>query len=51
VTFADTSTGALTTRRWEFGDGRLSRSRTVAHSWSAPGFYEVTLTVSNGAVE
>ena len=48
VRFTDTSSGYVRTRRWSFGDGRQSRSASVAHAWRAPGFYTVTLTVSDG---
>ena len=51
VSFEDASTGSVTSRRWEFGDGRQTRRRTVSHAWSSPGFYEVTLWTSNGSVE
>ena len=46
--FTDTSTGTVRFRRWEFGDGKTSRSGTPVHSWSSPGFREVTLEVSDG---
>ncbi len=48
VTFEDTSTGRAESRRWDFGDGTGSRNRRIAHAWAEPGFYEVTLTVSDG---
>ena len=51
VRFEDKSTGVVAARQWDFGDGRQSRASTVSHSWSSPGFYEVTLTVSDGTVE
>ena len=52
VSFEDTSAGFVRYRTWEFGDGSRSRTpRTVRHSWSAPGFYEVTLWTSNGRDE
>ena len=51
VEFADTSTGPAASRRWEFGEGTESDLRKLAHSWSEPGFYEVTLWVSDGARE
>jgi hypothetical protein len=51
VTFEDTSTGYGGPRRWRFGDGAESASRTVQHGWSSPGFYEVTLSVSDGERE
>ncbi len=51
VRFTDTSTGKVLTRRWEFGDGASSRGRRPEHAWSEPGFYEVTLWVSDGENE
>ena len=51
VEFADTSTGPTGSRRWEFGEGTESDLRRLSHSWSEPGFYEVTLWVSDGARE
>lgn len=35
---------------WNFGDGAISQdnSPTPKHSYSAPGLYDITLTVSNG---
>ncbi len=51
VSFQDVSTGVVRTRSWDFGDGRRSRSSRLNHSWTAPGFYEVTLTASDGTVE
>ena len=51
MTFTDTSTGVVRSRAWNFGDGRTSRSATARRSWSAPGFYTVTLTVGDGTVE
>ena len=47
VTFEDTSAGRVLSRRWDFGDGTGSRNRRIDHAWSSPGFYEVTLTVSD----
>ncbi|MYD86436.1 MAG: PKD domain-containing protein, partial [Acidobacteria bacterium] len=47
--FTDTSAGTVRFRRWEFGDGTTSRSGAPVHSWSSPGFHEVTLEVSDGA--
>lgn len=49
VEFVDTSTGKVLSRIWELGDGTRSRSRRPTHAWSSAGFYEVTLSVSDGA--
>ena len=51
VRFQDTSSGPVGDRRWEFGDGSVSRSSSPAHKWDAPGFYEVRLEVSDGVGE
>ena len=51
VGFVDTSAGTVRSRRWEFGDGKTSRSRRPEYAWSSPGFYEVTLRVSDGVTE
>ena len=51
VRFADTSAGTVRSRRWEFGDGKTSRGRRPQYAWSEPGFYEVTLWVSDGVTE
>ena len=50
VTFEDTSTGRVLSRRWDFGDGTASRNRRIDHAWSSPGFYEVTLSVGDGTM-
>ena len=49
VSFLDTSGGNVTEWRWSFGDGATSNLRSPAHAWSSPGFYDVTLTVSDGS--
>ena len=51
VRFEDASSGSVRFRTWEFGEGTTSRRQSVEHAWSEPGFYEVTLVVSNGVVE
>ncbi len=47
VSLVDTSHGIVEERRWNFGDGATSTLRSPTHSWSSPGRYTVTLTVSN----
>ena len=47
----DTSSGAVRSRLWDFGDGVRTRNRRFEHAWSEPGFYEVTLSVSDGTNE
>ena len=49
VSFTDTSGGNVTEWLWSFGDGATSDLRSPTHVWSTPGFYEVTLTVSDGS--
>ncbi len=48
VAFTDTSTGTVTTRHWDFGDGATSSAERPRHDWAVPGFYRVSLTVSDG---
>ena len=36
---------------WDFGDGDLGNGLTISHSYSQPGDYTVTLTVSDGNYE
>ncbi len=49
VRLVDTSGGGVTERRWSFGDGASSDAASPMHTWSTPGFYTVTLTVSDGS--
>ncbi len=51
VQFEDASTGSAASRRWDFGEGSESELRRWSHSWSEPGFHEVTLWVSDGPRE
>ena len=48
VTFTDTSTGSITNRFWDFGDGGTANvtTNTVAYTYYAGGTYTVTLIVS-----
>lgn len=47
VTFINTGTGDLTSRVWNFGDGLTNNSRDfIAHQYTSPGTYTVSLTVS-----
>jgi len=39
--------GTITAYYWEFGDGQTATGKTVSHTWSAPGTYEVTLWVTD----
>src|SRR5262249_14992075 len=49
VLFTDTSTGAPTTRQWDFGDGTNSAEINPRHNYAVAGSYTVVLTVSNSA--
>ena len=51
VSFRDASTGTVSSRLWDFDDGGRSRSAAPSRSWASPGFYEVTLSVSDGTVD
>jgi PKD repeat protein len=51
VSFEDTGSGTVRSRLWDFGDGGTSRSRAPVQVWSKPGFYRVTLRLSDGTVE
>lgn len=47
VQFIDQSTGVPTGWNWDFGDGGSSTDPSPQHAYTAPGAYDVTLTVSN----
>lgn len=49
VNFTDTSTGDITSRLWNFGDGTTSASTNPSHVYSVPGSYSVSLTVTGPA--
>ena len=46
VTFTDASTGDITDRVWDFGDGTTSIEVSPAHEYTVAGSYTVTLTVN-----
>ena len=46
VIFADESSDPITDRSWSFGDGGTSSATTAVHTYSTPGTYTVSLTVS-----
>src|SRR5262249_11119502 len=46
VAFTDASTGAITARTWNFGDGATSNAVSPTHVYAATGSYSVTLTVT-----
>ena len=50
VTFTDTSTGVVTTRSWDFGDGTTAwanETLTATHTYLFPGTFTVSLTAGN----
>lgn len=47
VQFSNTSTGDISTFKWEFGDGITSNQQNPTHVFSSIGNYTVKLTVSN----
>jgi PKD repeat protein len=47
VNFQNLSSGQIDTSTWSFGDGSSSSTTNPAHTYSNPGVYAVTLTVSN----
>ena len=49
ITFEDLSSGAPDTYFWDFGDGNTSEEANPFHSYSADGFFTVTLITSNAA--
>ncbi|MGI0014074.1 MAG: PKD domain-containing protein, partial [Nitrososphaera sp.] len=46
VQFADASTGVITSRSWNFGDGQTSSQQNPAHTYANAGTYTVSLTVT-----
>jgi PKD repeat protein len=46
VTFSDTSTGEVTSRSWDFGNGDNSTEQTVSSTYESVGTYTVRLTVT-----
>ena len=47
MTFTDKSTGSVTSRTWNFGDGTTSTAQTAVKTYSTPGTYTARLTVGN----
>ncbi len=47
VGFTNSSTGAVDSRSWDFGDGTTSTEADPAHTFAAAGTYIVNLTVAN----
>ncbi len=46
VAFTDSSSGMISTRLWDFGDGTSSSGENPKHSYSVAGSYTATLTVT-----
>ncbi len=44
-TFYDESTGTVTSRLWQFGDGGTAMTSVASHTYAASGQYTITLTV------
>jgi len=49
VSFNDLSTKSPTSWYWDFGDGTSSTSRNPVHTYTSPGFYNVSFYASNSA--
>jgi PKD repeat protein len=47
VSFTDASTDGPTSWSWSFGDGNTSTAQNPMHTYTTPGTYSVSLTVSN----
>ncbi|MDD1676410.1 MAG: PKD domain-containing protein [Methanomicrobiales archaeon] len=47
VAFTDLSTGEPTTWNWSFGDGGTSAEPEPTHTFTSPGSYDVSLTVTH----
>ena len=46
VTFTDQSSGSVDTRAWDFGDGGSAAVTVPVHTYTAPGTYTVSLSVT-----
>jgi PKD repeat protein len=49
ISFIDQSTGYISSKQWDFGDGNISYEDNPIHYYSTEGIYSVTLTIINGA--
>ncbi len=49
IQFTARTYGCATSWYWEFGDGATSTEPNPSHTYTSPGNYDVSLTVSNGA--
>lgn len=48
VRFKEYTYGCATSWQWDFGDGATSTQQNPSHTYTSPGYYDVTLTASNG---
>lgn len=48
VSFTDESTGNVTSRSWNFGDGGSSSATNPTHEYTVAGIYDVRLVVNGG---
>jgi PKD repeat protein len=46
VQFNDASTGSITSRSWDLGDGDTSMAQVLSHTYTTPGTYTVILSVT-----
>ena len=51
IYFTDQSSGNPTFWLWNFGDGITQATQNPTHTYTDPGLYTVTLTISDGAFE
>ena len=47
--FTDTTGGMFSDILWDFGDGATSSLDTIAHTYSQPGSYDITLSLTSSA--
>ena len=50
VQFTENTYGCATSWQWDFGDGTTSTERNPSHTYTSPGWYDISLTVSNGVM-
>ncbi len=47
INFTDSSTGAITTWHWDFGDGATSTQQNPTHAYEDTGLFDIQLIVGN----